>query len=119
MSQYYEPAEEMQQQDRDYVRALYSMKEEIEAVAWYHQRVATCADEQLKKVLAHNRDEEMEHACMIMEWLRRNMPGWEEQLRTYLFTAGDITAIEEGESEASPTGGAVGAVDLGIGSLKK
>lgn len=97
MSMYHEPPGEMSERDRDFVRALNSLKEEIEAVDWYHQRVAAGGDEHLKRIMAHNRDEEIEHACMTLEWLRRNMPGWEDELRTYLFTEGDITRLEEGE----------------------
>jgi len=63
-----------------------SLVEEIDAVDWYNQRVATTEDEELKAILAHNRDEEMEHAAMLLEWLRRNMPGWDKELRDYLFT---------------------------------
>lgn len=131
-SQYHEPVGELSQQDRNYVRALMSLKEEIEAVDWYHQRVAACPDPQLKSILAHNRDEEIEHAVMTLEWLRRNMPGWDEQMRTYLFTEGDVTAIEEAAEagEASKAGGrdadkpvrqASGPAEagLGIGSLKR
>ncbi len=116
MSQYHEPVEELNADDRNYVRALNSLKEEIEAVNWYHQRVAACKDESLKAILAHNRDEEIEHAVMTIEWLRRNMPAWDEELRTYLFTEGDITALEEGEEGE---GSGAGASDLGVGSLKK
>lgn len=97
MSEYHEPVEELQPKDRDIVRALNSLKEEIEAINWYHQRVAAATDPELKKVLAHNRDEEIEHACMAMEWLRRNMPAWDEEMRTYFFTDVDITSVEEGE----------------------
>ncbi|WP_462317758.1 encapsulin-associated ferritin-like protein [Marinilabilia sp.] len=114
MSNYHEPAEELSQQARDFSRALNSLKEEIEAVDWYHQRVDLTEDESLKAILAHNRDEEIEHACMTIEWLRRNMPGWEEQLRTYLFTEGDITELEEGEGE-----GGANSDSLGIGKIKK
>jgi hypothetical protein len=104
-----------------------SLKEEVEAVDWYHQRVATCSDPQLKAILAHNRDEEIEHACMTLEWLRRNMPGWDEELRTYLFSTGDITLLEEegGEGEEAQAESGQGAAQgqgtggtLGIGSLK-
>lgn len=94
MYDYNEPVQELGPQDRNFVRALNSLKEEIEAINWYHQRVATCKDDQLKRLLAHNRDEEIEHACMSLEWLRRNMPGWDEELRTYLFQEGDITDLE-------------------------
>lgn len=114
MSNYHEPAEELSQQARDFSRALNSLKEEIEAVDWYHQRVDLTEDESLKGILAHNRDEEIEHACMTIEWLRRNMPGWEEQLRTYLFTEGDITGLEEGEDESG-----ISSDSLGIGKIKK
>ncbi|MBN1332678.1 MAG: ferritin [Synergistales bacterium] len=98
MSGYHEPVEEMKQQDRDFSRALNSMKEEIEAVDWYHQRVATTTDPTLKAILEHNRNEEIEHACMILEWLRRNMMPWDDQLKTYLFTKLPITEIEGAEN---------------------
>ena len=116
--QYHEPIDELQPQDRNYVRALNSLKEEIEAVNWYHQRVAASDDEQLKGIMAHNRDEEIEHACMALEWLRRNMPGWDEQLKTYLFTSGDITELEEEAEGGEDSGGSEKGSDLGIGSLK-
>jgi hypothetical protein len=124
MKDYHEPVDEMQPEDRNYVRALASLKEEIEAVDWYQQRVATCTDPQLKASLAHNRDEEIEHACMTLEWLRRNMPGWDEELRTYLFTSGDITALEEGEGveevevEKSAVDESPAAAGLGLGGMK-
>ena len=80
-------------------------------------RVAACADPELKKVLAHNRDEEMEHAVMTLEWLRRNMPGWDEQLRTYLFTSGDITMIEDlaEKSGSAPNAAAPGEAAAALG----
>jgi ferritin-like protein len=114
MNDYHEPPQEMQDTDRNFVRALKSLKEEIEAIDWYHQRVAVCNDEQLKAILAHNRDEEMEHACMTLEWLRRNMPGWDEELRTCLFKEGDIIELEEKREETG-----AGDSDLGIGGLRK
>ncbi|MFW6326829.1 MAG: encapsulin-associated ferritin-like protein [Bacteroidota bacterium] len=115
MSNYHEPAEELSQEARDFSRALNSLKEEIEAVDWYHQRIDITEDESLKKILAHNRDEEIEHACMTIEWLRRKMPGWDEELRTYLFTEGEITELEEEDDGAGN-----GNYDsLGIGRIKK
>lgn len=96
MQDYHEPTNELTAETRDFVRALASLKEEIEAVDWYQQRVDATSDKQLKKILAHNRDEEIEHACMAIEWLRRNMDGWDENLKTYLFTEKDITKVEEG-----------------------
>jgi hypothetical protein len=95
MSDYHEPADEMKPEDRNFSRALRSMKEEIEAIDWYNQRISAASDKSLQKILAHNRDEEMEHAAMLLEWLRRNMKGWDEPLREYLFTEKPITEIEE------------------------
>jgi uncharacterized protein len=91
MQNYYEPTSELSGETRDYIRALASLREEIEAIEWYHQRLSVTNDQQLKKILKHNRDEEIEHACMALEWLRRNMEGWDKQLRTYLFTEIDVT----------------------------
>lgn len=114
MTDYHEPAEELSQKTRDYTRALRSLIEEVEAVMWYQQRVDVTGDEQLKKILEHNRDEEMEHACMALEYLRRTMPGWDEELRTYLFTEGDITELEEGDDGEDEENDS----SLGIGKLK-
>lgn len=122
MAAYHEPVEELDPQTRDYVRALNTLKEEVEAIDWYQQRIAACNDEELKKILVHNRDEEIEHAVMSLEWLRRNMPGWEEQLRTYMFTEKSILDVEE---EAEEGGGEEGSAsgqgkqaDLGIRGMK-
>lgn len=115
MTDYHESWDALPEGVRNIHRAVTSLKEEIEAVDWYHQRVAMCTDENLKAVLAHNRDEEIEHAAMTLEWLRRNMPGWDEQLRTYLFTEGPITGIEDGEAKSSKSASS----DLGIGSQRK
>lgn len=93
-------------------RALASLQEELEAIDYYHQRMDRSEDEPLKQILAHNRDEEMEHAAMLLEWIRRQMPEFDGALKTYLFTSKPVTEIE-GESEAS-----AGTQDLGIGKLK-
>lgn len=117
MSDYHEPIDELSPQARHCTQALNSLKEEIEAVDWYHQRVDVTQDDSLKRILAHNRDEEIEHACMTLEWLRRNMAGWEEHLKTYLFTEGEITELEEaeeGEAEEAPEE----PTDLHIRTLK-
>jgi hypothetical protein len=93
-------------------RAISSIMEELEAVDWYDQRVAATDDPSLAAVLAHNRDEEKEHAAMAIEWLRRHDPVFDRHLRTYLFTEGEITEIE---AEAEH-GGDAGDGDLGVGS---
>ena len=95
MDNYHEPHKELSKETKDFTRALNSMKEEIEAVDWYQQRMDVTKDKQLKKILKHNRDEEIEHTCMLLEWLRRNMDGWDEQLKLYLFTKIDILKVEE------------------------
>lgn len=94
MNDYHEPPEKLGEQTIDFSRALTSLKEEIEAINWYHQRIDATQDEALKELLMHNEKEEIEHACMTLEWLRRNMDGWEEQLSTYLFKQGPITELE-------------------------
>ena len=98
-------------------RAIVSIMEELEAIDWYDQRVDAATDEELKGLLAHNRDEEKEHAAMMLEWLRRRDPKLNEHLRTYLFTAGSILEIEEA-AEGKAGGGESGDGSLGIGSLR-
>jgi hypothetical protein len=71
-------------------RALSSLIEELEAVDWYMQRVDVCDDEELKGILAHNRDEELEHAAMLIEWLRRHDDAFARELKDYLFTEESI-----------------------------
>lgn len=99
MQDYHQPYEELNQQDRSYVYALNSLKEEIEAIDWYNQRAAVSKDKTIKEIMEHNRDEEIEHAVMLIEWLRRNMAGWDEQLRKYLFTKASLIEVEEANSE--------------------
>lgn len=75
--------------------AIVSLMEELEAADWYQQRADDCEDEALKNVLLHNMREEIEHAAMVLEWLRRNSPDFDKELREYLFTEGDIAGHEE------------------------
>ncbi|MFO7573778.1 MAG: encapsulin-associated ferritin-like protein [Bacteroidales bacterium] len=91
MSDYHEPPKELSQRARSFTRALNSLKEEIEAIDWYNQRVELEKDESLKKILHHNMAEEIEHACMTLEWLRRNMAGWDGHLKDFLFKDGEIS----------------------------
>jgi hypothetical protein len=83
---YHEPIEQLSTQTRDMHRAIISLMEELEAVDWYNQRVDACSDPELKAILAHNRDEEKEHASMVLEWIRRRDPRFDQELRDYLFT---------------------------------
>jgi hypothetical protein len=102
-------------------RAVVSIMEELEAVDWYDQRIDAATDQELKELLAHNRDEEKEHAAMMLEWLRRHDAKLDEHLRTYLFTNKRLLQIEEeaeGKAEAGDKS-SCGDGSLGIGSLRK
>lgn len=92
---YHEPVSELSDASRDMHRAIVSLMEELEAVDWYQQRVDACKDKELAGILAHNRDEEIEHAAMVLEWIRRQNKTFDEQLRTYLFTDKPILDIED------------------------
>ena len=83
---YHEPINELSNETRDMHRAIVSLMEEPEAVDWYNQRVDACMDQELKAILAHNRDEEKEHAAMVLEWIRRKDPSFDKELKDYLFT---------------------------------
>jgi len=83
---YHEPIEELSAETRDMHRAIVSLMEELEAVDWYNQRADACNDKELKAILEHNRDEEKEHASMVLEWIRRKDPRFSKHLKDYLFT---------------------------------
>jgi hypothetical protein len=115
----HESEDALKPETRDRHRAIVSIMEEMEAVDWYDQRVDAAGDEELKAILAHNRDEEKEHASMTLEWLRRRDPGWNEQLRNYLFTDKPILEVEEAIDQAEAGNEAASADgSLGIGSLR-
>lgn len=82
---YHEPIAELSDETRDMHRAITSLMEELEAVDWYNQRVDACKDAELKAILAHNRDEEKEHAAMVLEWIRRQDSTLDAELKQYLF----------------------------------
>ncbi len=88
---YHEPVDRLSPQTMDFHRAVVSLIEELEAVDWYNQRVDACADPELKAILAHNRDEEVEHAAMTLEWIRRKNAVFDRELREALFKTGPIT----------------------------
>lgn len=92
---YHEPIGELSKETRDMHRAIVSLMEELEAIDWYQQRVDACADPELKAILAHNRDEEKEHAAMVLEWIRRRDPKFDQELRDYLFTDKPLVDLEE------------------------
>ena len=100
-------------------RAIMSLMEELEAVDWYDQRAAATSDEELRGIVAHNRDEEKEHAMMLLEWLRRNDAVFAEVIGTYLNADGPILEAEEAATDGDD-GASAGSSEgsLGIGSLK-
>jgi len=112
----HEAAEKLSPATIDRHRATVSLMEELEAIDWYDQRIDAATDEALKEILRHNRDEEKEHAAMVLEWLRRADPKFDAQLRTYLFKEGDIIAAEAEAEGAAPADENQGC--LGIGDLR-
>jgi hypothetical protein len=96
---YHEPLEELSDETRDMHRAIISLMEELEAVDWYNQRVDACKDHELRAILAHNRDEEKEHAAMVLEWIRRHDKRFARELKDYLFTKKPIVDLEHKSKE--------------------
>ena len=94
-AEWHESYEKMSEETLNFSRAVKSVQEELEAVDWYNQRAEVTKDKQLRRILEHNRDEEIEHAMMALEYLRRMSPVFNKHMRTYLFTEGDILEIEE------------------------
>jgi ferritin-like protein len=110
----HEAPEQLSGATREMHRALVSLIEELEAVDWYGQRVEASDDSELAGILAHNGDEEKEHACMTLEWIRRRDPVFDRYLRKFLFREGSIVEAENGNGRThddQPT--------LGIGSLRR
>jgi len=123
MAEFHE--DNLSEEAKDYHRIIKSLMEELEAVDWYNQRADVTTDQSVQGIVEHNRDEEIEHAAMAIEWLRRNDPVWAEELETYLFTQSEITAVEEeaegggteGEEDTNNTSTSTNQ-SLGISSLK-
>ncbi|MDO8299906.1 ferritin-like domain-containing protein [Lacisediminimonas sp.] len=88
---YHEALDKLSEKTKDMHRAITSLMEELEAVDWYNQRADACTDPDLKAILEHNRDEEKEHAAMVLEWIRRQDPKMDQELRDNLFKQGPIT----------------------------
>lgn len=94
---YHEPYNELSDETKDMHRAIISLMEELEAIDWYNQRVDACKDSELRAILAHNRDEEKEHAAMVLEWIRRKDERFSKELKDYLFTKKSIVGLESEE----------------------
>ncbi|MEJ2686823.1 MAG: ferritin [Gammaproteobacteria bacterium] len=114
----HEAPDSMSDNVRDMHRALVSLQEELEAVDWYQQRAEASREDSLREVLLHNMREEIEHACMVLEWLRRSSEDFDLQLRTYLFKSGSITSAEEQTAGEAPESATDRTPISTIGSLK-
>jgi uncharacterized protein len=118
---YHEPLELLSEETKNRHRAIVSLKEELEAVDWYQQRAEACSDAELRAVLLHNKNEEIEHAMMTLEWLRRNDTSFAANITAYIGSNGPIVAVEQGATGGGSGGGEPAAnvsVSLGIGGLK-
>jgi ferritin-like protein len=119
---YHESLDKLSSATQDLHRALVSLQEELEAVDWYQQRADACENAELRAILLHNMREEIEHAAMVLEWLRRNHPDFERHLRTYLFQQKPILDIEEldqaSNGEATPTLERPQRLGLTVGTMK-
>jgi ferritin-like protein len=122
---FHESPDDLQPATRDRHRAIVSLQEELEAVDWYDQRIDATGDEDLREILRHNRDEEKEHASMVLEWLRRQDTEWDGFLRMYLFTERPVaelaaeaeTEVEAATEVAATPAGTAGTAGTGDGSL--
>jgi ferritin-like protein len=117
---YHEPVEVLSEATRDMHRAIVSLKEELEAVDWYQQRAEACSDEELRGVLVHNKNEEIEHAMMNLEWIRRHSEVFDTNVKRYIGSKGPILAVERAETSSKGADAASGSSSpsLGIGSLR-
>jgi uncharacterized protein len=114
---YHEPIELLTEDTKNMHRAIVSLKEELEAVDWYQQRAEACTDAELRAVLTHNKNEEIEHAMMVLEWIRRHNPTFDANIGTYVNSAGSILEVEKNKTGGGSSGSA--STSLGIGSLKE
>jgi ferritin-like protein len=115
----HEQPELLDEQTVDRHRAIESLVEELEAIDWYDQRVRATGNGELAQVLAHNRDDEKEHAAMALEWIRRRDPELDAQLRLYLFSDGPLVSVEDASPEPGGEASASAGAGLGIGSLRE
>jgi uncharacterized protein len=116
---HHEPNELLSEETKNLHRAIVSLKEELEAIDWYQQRAEACSNDELRAVLVHNKKEEIEHAMMLLEWLRRHDPVFAANIRTYVDSIGPITEVDQ--PKAARPGAKAEILDsnaLGIGSLK-
>lgn len=119
---FHESEEHLRPATQDMHRAIVSLMEELEAVDWYQQRMDATHSAELREVLGHNRDEEKEHAAMVLEWIRRHDPAFDAKLREYLFTDGSIVgreaALERQASGHDAANDAPNGTTASVGSMR-
>jgi uncharacterized protein len=115
---YHEREESLSEETKNMHRAIVSLKEELEAVDWYQQRAEACSDAELRAVLLHNKNEEIEHAMMVLEWIRRHDATFDANITTYLKSTGPIVGVEKQATGGASGASGAAAPSLGIGSLK-
>lgn len=118
---FHEDAERLRPETMEAHRGVATLLEELDAIDWYDQRLDATADPGLQAILRHNRDEEKEHAMMVLEWLRRHDPALDGHMRTYLFTENDIAASEEkaaGDADSQAGDEPESNDSLAIGTLR-
>ena len=115
---FHESEERLSPRTRDMHRAIISLMEELEAIDWYQQRVDATEDGELREILRHNRDEEKEHAAMVLEWIRRRDDGFSGVLKTYLFTEGSIPELEDVVEKGLGNDGTRAGTRPSVGSLR-
>ena len=101
----HEPIDKLKPETINIHRAIVSLMEELEPLDWYPKRADACTETNLRAILEHNMNEEIEHASMALEWIRRNVPKFDEALKTYLFTTRNIVEIEEAVDAAEKQSG--------------
>src|SRR5271163_4123118 len=117
---YHEKEDLLSEETKNMHRAIVSLKEELEAVDWYQQRAEACSDDELRGVLVHNKNEEIEHAMMNLEWIRRHSEVFDTNIKTYIGAKGPILEVEKQQTAGAGGGGSAprDGSSLGIGSLK-
>jgi ferritin-like protein len=117
---YHEREDVLSDATKDMHRAIVSLKEELDAVDWYQQRAEACTDDELRAILLHNKNEEIEHAMMVLEWIRRHDSTFDANIGTYLRSSGSIVGVEGAATSGGTSGPKASASppSLGIGSLK-
>ena len=106
----HEPIDKLKPETINIHRAIVSLMEELEAIDWYRQRADASTDAQLRAIVEHNMNEEIEHASMALEWIRRNVPKFDEALKTYLFTTGNVVEIEAASNGSEKQSGKAAVV---------